>query len=453
MSRLVNDAGRPTRPRLSVLGALVWYALSYGGSVLGYLAINAFAARLLDDSFGYFVVAISTATALGQLGLIGAHRGGLREAARLETGDVEGLRDLRRGVRAVSRVTLPVTSLLTAAVTFGVMNDSDPAYRGLVAVLTGILVWFGGQQKLWASYSRGFGNVRLASLLEGRSGGALVSLCQGVLVGVCLMFVPELGLPGALAAMALGFALPVFIAKRRVARVWRGVRAEGSVLADVRLVVSRHWRFAVNMLGTSVNGAADVWVAGVVLTGSGVALFGAAQRLSLLLVIPLAAVGVIFSPVISRLYGKDDPNLERLLRTGASLAAAATAVLWLPMLLLPGPLLAAIYGDFFRDAAPLLLLLTLGSVSNVLTGMCGIALTMSRHEAVVAKVQVFSAAVRVGAGFVAAWQFGAVGLAVCTATISTVSSFTLWVLARRRMGLSTHLTLRPAFTLMRRTEG
>jgi uncharacterized membrane protein YfcA len=73
--------------RLSLRGSIGWFALSYAGAILGYLAVNAFAARLLDDEFGYFVIAVTASTLLGQLGLIGVHRGGLREAARLGPDD------------------------------------------------------------------------------------------------------------------------------------------------------------------------------------------------------------------------------------------------------------------------------------------------------------------------------------------------------------------------------
>ena len=241
----------PGPSRLSLVGAVGWFAVSYGGAILGYLAIYAMAARLLDDGFGYFVLAITVSTLLGQLALVGVHRGGLREAARMEPGDELVLADLRRGVRAVSLVTLPVASLGTAAVTYVVMDDPDAGTRLVVAVGMGALVFLGGQQKLWANYLRGFGQVRFASLLEGRSGGAAASACQGVLVAAVLVLRPEWELAGALGAMALGLAIPVVVAWSRVRRVWRHVAGDGRVFRDLVTVVRRHWRFASNLLGAT----------------------------------------------------------------------------------------------------------------------------------------------------------------------------------------------------------
>ena len=441
------------RGRLSLRAAIVWFAFSYGGAILGYLAVNAFAGRLLGDRFGYFVIAMTVSTLLGQLGLIGVHRGGLREAARLQPDDLDALQDLRRGVRAVSWLTLPATSVATAAVTFALLDEADPESRWTVTVGMGALVWLSGQQKLWANYLRGFGRVRLASLLEGRSGGVLVSTGQGLLMGVVLLFLPGWGLGAALGAVAVGYAVPVAFAWRQVARLWAHVDGSGPIFRDLVVVVRRYWRFASNLLGGYLNSTLEIWIAGLVLTTAEISLFSAAQRLSILLAVPLVSLGVVFSPVVSRLFGHDDRRLEKLLRTGATVAAVVTAVVWIPMLLVPGPVLAAVYGREFAAAAPILVLLTLGNVANVLSGLCGTALTMSRHESVVSTVQWVAVAIRVAAGAVAAALFGAEGLGVSAAVVTASLYITLWLLARRRMGLRTHLTLRPSLRLMRETSG
>ncbi len=438
---------------LSVGGAAVWFALAYGGAILGYLAVNAFAARLLDEDFGYFVIAVTISTVLGQLGLMGVHRAGLREAARLDTDDADGLRELRRGVRAVSLVMLPATSVATGAVTFAVNGGADTGTRWAIAVGMAVLVWLSGQQKLYANYLRGFGKVRFASLLEGRSGGALASVCQSFLVGGVLFLFPGWGLPGAIGAMAVGFAIPVTIAWRQVARMWGHVEPTGPVFGDLWLVITRHWRFASNQLGGYLNSTVELWLAGLVLTNLDISLFSASQRMSILLSVPLTSLGVVFSPVVSRLFGVDNPRLEKLLRTGATFAGGVTAVVWIPMLVLPGTLLAVVYGDKFSAGAPILLFLTIGSLSNVISGMCGTALTMSHHESIVATVQWIAVVARVGLGVLAASLFGAVGLGASAALVTTLLYLTLWLLTRQRMGLSTHLTLRPNLRLMRQTAG
>ena len=298
------------KTRLSVWGALVWFAGSYGIALLGYVLINAIASRMLGrQDFGYFVIAITATTLIGQIGLLGVHRSGLREAARLELTDTEGLASLRRGVRAVSLVTLPLVSVISAIVTFVIIDAENAQTRWAASLGIGLLVLLGGQQKIWANYLRGFGEVRFASLLEGRSGGAIVSCLQAAFLGLTWWLAPDSGLPGAIGAVALGFAVPVWIARSRVVRLWHHTAIEPRrLLADVMVVLRRDWRFTSNQTATYLNSTIELWLCGLVLSSVATSNFGAAQRLAMMLVIPLTSLQVVFAPVISRLLVRDDDN-------------------------------------------------------------------------------------------------------------------------------------------------
>jgi O-antigen/teichoic acid export membrane protein len=438
-----------------VLGAVVWFGVAYGVAVAGYLALNAAAGRMLGtEEFGYFVIALTVSTLVGQVGLLGVHRAGLREAARLDESDIEGFRELRRGVRAVSLVTLPVVSLVSGGVTYLVSDAASQGARVATAIGMSALVLLGGQQKIWANYLRGFGQIRLASLLEGRSGGAIVAVLQAVLVVLVWKLAPDLGLPGALGAAAIGYAIPVWFARERVVRLWRHLPVDSPLLHDVRRVFARDWRFTSNQVAVYLNSTIELWLAGLVLSRFDTSMFGAAQRLALLLVIPLTSLQTVFAPVVSRLIVRDDDNrLEPLLRTGATVATVATAIAWIPMLFAPGVLLTTIFGASFDDAAPILVLLTLGNVANVFVGLCGTVLIMSHHEGVVASVQWGGVIARSILGVAAALLFGAVGLGVTAASVTVAVYAAMWVATRKIMRLSTQLTLRPNFTLIRQTSG
>lgn len=438
--------------KLSVAGATIWFAFCYGGAILGYLVINGVAARLLVEDFGQFVIAVTVTSLLGQMALMGAHRGGLREAARLIDSDSEGAATLPRAARAVSLLTLPAFSLGTTVAAFYVYTDTPLLMRVVLAASMGALVWFGGQQKLWANYLRGYGQVRFASLLEGRSGGLLVSLFQAFFIFGILLLAPEMGLSGAMAALAAGYVFPVLIAWRRVSIRWLNINVDGNLFQDLRDVVIRNWHFASNLVAGSISAAAEIWLAGLILSAVEVSQFSAAQRLSVMLSIPFVSLGVVFSPVVSRLAGHDDRRLESLLRTAATAAGAVTALAWIPMLFLPAFLLQMVYGPWFSTAAELLVLLSFGSMTIILSGLSSTALTMSRHEAVVGYVQWMVVAARVVFGAAGATVFGAVGLAASDAAVTALHSLTLWILARKRLGLRTHPTLRPAIKMMFRTR-
>ena len=441
----------------SLLAALRWFVVSYGFAVLGYLVVNAVASRWLGlADFTDFVIVLTVSTVVGQLSLAGVHRGGLRDAAVLGHGggdDVTRLRHLRAGARGARLVTLPVGALLGAAV-FWAVTGGEPVERLVAAVGFGLLVHLSGLQKLWANYLRGLGEVRLASLLEGRSGGGVVSVFQALLVVAAWQLFPSSGLTGAILALVLGYALPVAYAGRRATRHWRHLPADGQLWRDLTGSVSRSWRFAVNQLSTYLGGNVELWIAGLLLVDSQASLFSAAQRLALLLAIPLTSVQVVFAPVAARLLAsRETVRLQRVLRTGATLAAILSAVLLVPMLVFPGPVLGVVFGSGFEPAATVLFVLTLGNAANVLSGLCGTALTMSHREGVVAGVMATGVAFRILAGGAAAYAFGLNGLAV-TATVITVATYlTLWLCSRRLLSLWTHPTLRPSLGVLRRTSG
>jgi O-antigen/teichoic acid export membrane protein len=443
-----------TSRRSSLSGAIVWFGASYGVALIGYLGINAIASRLLGPGeFGYFVIAVSLTTVIGQMGLIGTHRAGLRDAARLESGDRQLIQTLRRGIRGVSLVTLPVTGLLAGAATWAVATGYSSHSRLALSLGVLVLVVLGGQQKLWANYLRGFGHIRLASLLEGRSGGAAVSLLQAVLLLAVYEFAPHLGLVGAICAVALGYVPPILLAWRWTAVHWKTIETPWTLYADTRLVLTRNWRFASVQLGTYVNANLELWIASLFLTSVDTSRFGAADRLVLLLVVPMTSLQVVFSPAVARLAGTDPGRTERLVRTGATLATLVTAFLWVPMLVAPGWLLGVVYGKHFEAAGAALMILTLGYMANVLSGLSGTVLAMSDREGTVAAMNWWAVLLRVALAVPAGLLLGIKGLAASEAFVSTVLSLVLWWHTRSVTGIRTHVTLRPSIALARRTAG
>ena len=272
----------PGRPRgTSLVRALAWFVVSYGLAVVGYAAANAVAGRWFGkESYGLFVVVVTVSAAIGQLGLLGTHRGGLRAAAQGD-GELDDatLRLLRADAAVASRLSLPLAGVLSGVVMF-LVADADTPTRVALGVGFALLVLFSGQQKLWANYLRGLGHVRQASLLEGRSGGAVVSFTQAVLLLLAWKLAPQLGLAGAVGALVLGFAVPVMAAGRIVHQRLAPVAAtELELFRNLPGAVRRNWRFAANQLALYIAGTVEIWIAGVVLTSEAGSEFAAAQRL------------------------------------------------------------------------------------------------------------------------------------------------------------------------------
>ncbi|WP_082564017.1 lipopolysaccharide biosynthesis protein [Nocardioides sp. Root151] len=443
---------------MSVSGAMVWFAVSYAGAVLGFLGVNAVAARWLGPAdFGLFVAAIAATGLLGQIGLVGSHRSGLREVARLrDVDDPLAMGALRNGVRAVNLTTLPALGLLGGAATWVLASDESATTRALLAFTVVALVVLCGQQQLWANYVRGLGHVRFASLLEGRSGGALVAALQAVFVLIAWLLWSGAGLAGALMAVAAGFLIPVVAARWTVHRRWRGVTdPQPQLWRDLRLTIRRDWRFLSAQVATYLNVSTEIWIGALLLAKVDASMFSAGQRLALLLVLPLTALQVVLAPVIARAAnaGREDQSLEPLLRTAATVATGLSVVLALPFLVAPGRVVDLVYGSGFEESVPVLLLLALGSIGNVATGTAGTTLSMLGREGVSAQVQWSGALLRIGLGVPAALFGGLMGLTLSALAVSIFVFTVMWWRAHQAVGLFTHATLRPEMSLLRRTPG
>ena len=445
------------RAETSLSHSIVWFAGSYAVAVLGYLALNAVAARWLGTSdFGYFVVVLTVTGLVAQIGLVGVHRSGLREAARMRGDtDLETMAELRNGVRAVVLTTLPATGIISAAVTWALTGEEDTGTRVALALSVGALVVLSGHQKLWANYLRGFGYVRLSGMIEGRSGGALVAGLQALLLLVGWLLLPAWGLTGALVAVAVGYAVPVLAARYVVHRHWRAARGvRPHVGRDLKKTLRRDWRFVSVQVATYLNINVEIWVAAALLSAAATSEFTAALRLTQILVLPMTALQVVFAPAIARMTHRGDLlGVQTVLRTGATLAGAMTLVLWLPMLVAPGAVLGLVYGEGFRDGGLVLVLLSVGFIVNVLMGLAGTTLSMAGKEGLGAQVQWAGVVLRVVLVVPAALWGGVVGLAVAASLVSSLVFVAMWARTRRELGVSTHVTLRPDLHLLRRTAG
>ena len=438
----------------SVAQSVAWFAASNVLALIGYLSINAIAGRFLGpDEFGRFVVIYTASVAVMQVGLLGVHRSGLREAARVRTADDPLLAELRQGIGVVTRVTIPACGVVSGVVTWFMVGGSD-LERVVIALAVAALVVLSSHQTLWANYLRGFGYVRFAGLLEGRAGGGIVSLLQaGLLLAVATLF-PKSGVAGALIALAVGYLLPVLWAARRVGRRWRHVPSPRTRLSGMAAVAGRNWRFMIIQLSLSVSQNTEVWIAAFVLTAYDTSMFGAAQRLAVVIAFPLIAIQVVFSPVVSRLWGDGDViHLQRVLRTGATFAVGLAVVVSLPMVIAPGWVLDLVFGEPFSDGAVVLAMFAVAHLANAVTGLCGATLSMTHHEGAAALIMTVDLVVRLCLGVALALAFGLGGLAISVAVIGIGLNSALWVATLRLVGVNTLPTLRPSLALLRRTAG
>jgi O-antigen/teichoic acid export membrane protein len=125
---------------------------------------------------------------------------------------------------------------------------------------------------------------------------------------------------------------------------------------------------------------------------------------------------------------------------GAATAAAIPSLVAIAVLaMFPSQVLTLVLGSAYAGAAPALVVMSIGQVVLVLSGNPQHVLAMTGRHRMVLVVNLLSAAILILAGAVGAMVWGPVGLAGASATSLAVQNGLLWVLARRELGIWTHV--------------
>jgi O-antigen/teichoic acid export membrane protein len=205
---------------------------------------------------------------------------------------------------------------------------------------------------------------------------------------------------------------------------------------------------------TFLSTQADIWIAGLCCPHDQLALYGAARRLVLIIVMPLQMANYLVVGSIAELLAQGRrAELERLLRSVATLFAAPAVLGLIVVVAAGGPLLSLLFGDFYRAAARPLILLSAGQLVLVAAGSCHSTLLMAGQQSKALCVNGLAAASIVLGGWLAAERYGVTGLAVAYSLVVALESLALLALARRSVGVWTHVNPRVDWASLRAAGG
>jgi O-antigen/teichoic acid export membrane protein len=222
---------------------------------------------------------------------------------------------------------------------------------------------------------RGLHDYRMAGAMGG-AGSAVLTLCALIPIfvskgRVSLFLVTLLGT----LAVAICALVGMIVLYRRTARLG----AMSVVFPREMLAVGLP--LLVTSLAIFVSTQADLWILGVFRDKEEVAMYGAAVRLVQLVMMPMLMMNAVLAPAISEQFSQGHiVRLERLLRGSAVITSLPALVALGFIFAAAGPLLGWAYGDYYRNGATALVLVSVGQVVNVLTGSAAVVLMMTGHQ-------------------------------------------------------------------------
>jgi O-antigen/teichoic acid export membrane protein len=247
----------------------------------------------------------------------------------------------------------------------------------------------------------------------------------------------------ALAVLSVGVTCPmIYVALSRLGHPPRVAPPPDSQLSANQ----RHELFTVgsillaNQLLAFATLQLDISLAGGILSAEELGLYGAAKRSLLIAAMPVQMAMLTIVSMIPRLHAQRKKHeLEQVVRNAATAAAIPSLAALFLLILFPRQILTLVLGGAYASAAPALLIMTMGHIVLVLSGNPQHVLTMTgRHRAVLV-VNCLSAAVLLVLGAIGANFLGSTGLAVAAAVSVALQNGLLWVVARRELGIWTHV--------------
>jgi O-antigen/teichoic acid export membrane protein len=433
---------RSVRRRLLEGSAWVFGARA-ASLVLGVVIASLLGRLLTTEELGVYASSFTLALIGSALAKLGLDRAVIRfVAGALGTGEPGRARSAIRiavGLGSAGAVALGVFMAAGPGQALAREVFHSPALAAAIPLAAGWLIAIAIQSLTVESF-RGLSAFSFATIFD----ALIVDSVSAATFAAIWVAGIEVGARGVIAVSAAATALAAGIGMTLLFRRMRSLEGPGGVAPREMLHVGWPLMFtnlAILFLGSGV----DLLILGAFEPQSEVGLYAAASRLVVFVVTPFVVFSGVIPPIIAELHAQGKMRqLERALRAGATLAGIPSFAVLLVFLLFGPWVLEAVWSKpIYREAAPILIVLSLGRLIAVWAGSAGVTLMMTGYQRAMMVTTLLSAALSVGAGIVGAAAFGAIGVAVATASAQILQNTMQLVIVHRRLGVWTMIHLSP----------
>jgi O-antigen/teichoic acid export membrane protein len=199
--------------------------------------------------------------------------------------------------------------------------------------------------------------------------------------------------------------------------------------------------------------AADLWILNYFGSKHEVAVYGVAARLVTFIAMPLLLTNLVLPPIIAEMYAQDrTAELEGTLRSFSTLSGVPSLLVLILFMLLGGPILGLVYGAklfppgslAIHQGAIVLVLLSAGKLAAVWAGSCGAVLQFTGHQRSMLRVNLLTSPLFIIGALLVVRDYGPIGIASMTAAVTVLQNAALVLVAKRKTGMWTHVSLSPS---------
>ena len=462
-SSVVDYLGASTLRRRLLSGSTWALGGKIGAATIGIVTTGVLTRLLTKQEVAVYLLAFSIISLGAVIGSLGLPKTVLRFVAESITLGQPG-----RARRAIyTALGLGVLGALCISLAyFFIVGDLVSRYlfhsSALVAVIGLTAGWMAisTMQEIMAETFRGFHDIRMATLFGGlATGGKSAGLIMRVMLLACLVLLLAtvghtdlrtvmLASVGAGAASSLLAAL--FLHNK--------ISSLGTQGMENRISVGDELRDAFPILIISLTSfillsAADLWILNYFGSKDEVAVYGVAARLVTFIAMPLLLTNLVLPPIIAEMYARDrTAELEGTLRSFSTLSGVPSLLVLILFMLLGGPILGLVYGAklfppgslAIHQGAIVLVLLSAGKLAAVWAGSCGAVLQFTGHQRSMLRVNLLTSPLFIIGALLVVRDYGPIGIASMTAAVTVLQNAALVLVAKRKTGMWTHVSLSPS---------
>jgi O-antigen/teichoic acid export membrane protein len=462
-STVVDYLGASTLRRRLLSGSTWALGGKIGAATIGIVTTGVLTRLLTKQEVAVYLLAFSIISLGAVIGSLGLPKTVLRFVAESITLGQPG-----RARRAIyTALGLGVLGALCISLAyFFIVGDLVSRYlfhsSALVAVIGLTAGWMAisTMQEIMAETFRGFHDIRMATLFGGlATGGKSAGLIMRVMLLACLVLLLAtvghtdlrtvmLASVGAGAASSLLAAL--FLHNKISSLGTQGMENPISVGDELRdafpiLIIS--------LTSFILLSAADLWILNYFGSKDEVAVYGVAARLVTFIAMPLLLTNLVLPPIIAEMYARDrTAELEGTLRSFSTLSGVPSLLVLILFMLLGGPILGLVYGAklfppgslAIHQGAIVLVLLSAGKLAAVWAGSCGAVLQFTGHQRSMLRVNLLTSPLFIIGALLVVRDYGPIGIASMTAAVTVLQNAALVLVAKRKTGMWTHVSLSPS---------
>jgi O-antigen/teichoic acid export membrane protein len=460
---VVDYLGASTLRRRLLSGSTWALGGKIGAATIGIVTTGVLTRLLTKQEVAVYLLAFSIISLGAVIGSLGLPKTVLRFVAESITLGQPG-----RARRAIyTALGLGVLGALCISLAyFFIVGDLVSRYlfhsSALVAVIGLTAGWMAisTMQEIMAETFRGFHDIRMATLFGGlATGGKSAGLIMRVMLLACLVLllatVGHTDLRTVMLASVGAGAASLLLAALFLHNKITSLGTQGM---ENRISVGDELRDAFPILIISLTSfillsAADLWILNYFGSKDEVAVYGVAARLVTFIAMPLLLTNLVLPPIIAEMYAQDrTAELEGTLRSFSTLSGVPSLLVLILFMLLGGPILGLVYGAklfppgslAIHQGAIVLVLLSAGKLAAVWAGSCGAVLQFTGHQRSMLRVNLLTSPLFIIGALLVVRDYGPIGIASMTAAVTVLQNAALVLVAKRKTGMWTHVSLSPS---------